>query len=62
LGIALLINIFGYIIIQALTFLLIIFSYKKGLDPDNIAVPIIAALSNLISSSLILFFTFIFMI
>lgn len=62
LGIALLINLFGYVIVQALIFLMIIFSYRKGLDPDNIAVPIIAALSNLISSALILFFTFIFLV
>ena len=60
LGIALLINLIGYIFVQAIVFFLIIFSYRKGLDPDNIAVPIIAALSNLTSSALILFLTFIF--
>ena len=56
-GIALGVNILGYLIVQSVVFLLMIFSFKKGLDPDNIAVPIIAALSNLISSVLILLFT-----
>ncbi|NHJ47247.1 MAG: hypothetical protein FK733_05610 [Asgard group archaeon] len=54
LGIAILINFVGFIVVQSLAFLLIIFTFKRGLDPDNIAVPIIAALSNLVSSTLIL--------
>ena len=59
-GISFLINIFGYLIVQFLVFLIIIFVYKRGLDPDNMAVPIIAALSNLVTSSLILLFLVIF--
>lgn len=59
-GIALLINIFGYLIVQFLVFLIIIFVYKRGLDPDNMAVPITAALSNLVTSALILLFLVIF--
>ncbi len=55
-GISLLINVFGYLLVQFLVFLIIIFVYKRGLDPDNMAVPITAALSNLITSSLILLF------
>jgi mgtE-like transporter len=57
LGFSLLINIIGFLVVQALAFLLIIFTFRRGLDPDNIAVPIIAALSNLISSTLILLLT-----
>ncbi|MHA1186177.1 MAG: magnesium transporter, partial [Candidatus Heimdallarchaeota archaeon] len=59
-GISLLINILGYLIVQFLVFLIIIFVYKRGLDPDNMAVPITAALSNLITSALILLFLFAF--
>ncbi|NHJ86569.1 MAG: hypothetical protein FK734_13975 [Asgard group archaeon] len=58
--IALLINFIGFILVQAIAFLLMIFTFKRGFDPDNIAVPIVAALANLIVSVLILFFTFIF--
>lgn len=54
LGLAILINIIGFLIVQSLAFLLIIFTYKRGLDPDNIAVPIVASLSNLVLSTLIL--------
>ncbi|MHA1187020.1 MAG: hypothetical protein ACTSSK_09135 [Candidatus Heimdallarchaeota archaeon] len=50
----------GYLIVQFLVFLIIIFVYKRGLDPDNMAVPITAALSNLITSALILLFLFAF--
>jgi mgtE-like transporter len=54
LGFAILINFVGFLVVQSLAFLLIIFTFRKGLDPDNIAVPIIASLSNLVSSTLIL--------
>ncbi|MHA1220445.1 MAG: magnesium transporter, partial [Candidatus Heimdallarchaeota archaeon] len=54
LGLSLLINVIGFMIVQTLAFLIIIFSFKRGLDSDNIIVPIIASLSNLISSALIL--------
>ena len=59
-GIALLVNFLGFLFVQTIIYFLIIFSYKKGLDPDNIAVPIIASLSNLISSALILLFAIAF--
>ncbi|MHA1126094.1 MAG: magnesium transporter [Candidatus Heimdallarchaeota archaeon] len=55
-GISLLINLIGYLLVQFLVFLIIIFVYKRGLDPDNMAVPITAALSNLVTSALILLF------
>jgi cation transporter-like permease len=51
------INILGFLVVESLAFLLIVLSYRKGLDPDNYAVPIIAALSNLVCSSLILLLT-----
>jgi len=54
LGISVLINALGFIIILVVTFSLIIFVFKKGLDPDNLSVPIIASLSNLVVSSLLL--------
>ncbi len=60
LGISLMINIFGFLVVQSIAFILMIFGFKKGFDPDNFAVPIIAALSNLVSSTLILFFTIAF--
>lgn len=56
-GIALGINIFGYLIVQSVIYFILIIGYRKGLDPDNIAVPIIASLSNLVCSALILLFT-----
>ena len=56
-GIALAINLLGYLIVQSIIYLLLIVGYRKGLDPDNIAVPIIASLSNLVSSVLILLLT-----
>lgn len=59
-GIALLINFLGFIIVQGLIFILIILSFRRELDPDNFAVPVIAALANLVCSSLILFLTFVF--
>ncbi|MBD3189838.1 MAG: hypothetical protein GF308_04305 [Candidatus Heimdallarchaeota archaeon] len=62
LAIALLINALGFIVVQGTIFVLIILSFRRGLDPDNFAVPIIAALANLVCSSLILFFTFAFQI
>ncbi len=54
LGLAIVINIIGFLIVQSLAFLLIVFTFKRGLDPDNIAVPIVASLSNLVLSTLIL--------
>ncbi|MGC9778494.1 MAG: magnesium transporter [Candidatus Heimdallarchaeota archaeon] len=60
LGISLMINVFGFLVVQSLAFILMIFGFKKGLDPDNFAVPIIASLSNLVTSVLILFFTIAF--
>ncbi|HUT82229.1 MAG TPA: magnesium transporter [Candidatus Bathyarchaeia archaeon] len=51
---SLVINFFGFIFVQMISLLLIIFSFRKGLDPDNIAVPIVAALSSLISTAIIL--------
>ncbi|MFW9922133.1 MAG: magnesium transporter [Candidatus Thorarchaeota archaeon] len=58
-GISLAINIIGFLIVESIIYLILIFSYRKGLDPDNIIVPIIAAISNLVVSALILFFAFI---
>ncbi|MBN1329888.1 MAG: magnesium transporter [Candidatus Heimdallarchaeota archaeon] len=52
---SIIINLLGFIIVQFLALLLIIFSFRKGLDPDNIAVPIVAALSSLITAAIILF-------
>ncbi|MBK5113125.1 MAG: magnesium transporter [Candidatus Heimdallarchaeota archaeon] len=57
LGISLLINIIGFIVVQSVAFLLIILAFKRGLDPDNLAVPVIAALSNLVSSTLLFLLT-----
>jgi cation transporter-like permease len=58
--IVLIINILGYLIVQFLTFLLLIVSFKRGLDPDNFSIPIVASLSNLVISTLILVLTIIF--
>lgn len=57
LGISLVINVIGFLVVQSLAFLLIIFVFKRGLDPDNLAVPVIAALSNLITSTLLFLLT-----
>ncbi|MHA1628994.1 MAG: magnesium transporter [Candidatus Heimdallarchaeota archaeon] len=58
-GIALLINGFGFLLILFVIFSLIIFVFKKGLDPDNLSVPIIASLSNLVVSTLLLLVSFV---
>ena len=50
-------NVIGYLIVGSLIFLLVIFAFKKELDPDNFAIPLAACLADLICAGAIIIFS-----
>jgi cation transporter-like permease len=52
-------NVIGYLIVGSLIFLLVIFAFKKELDPDNFAIPLAACLADLICAGAIIIFSII---
>ena len=51
-------NVVGFMLVGSLIFLLVIFAFKKELDPDNFAIPLAACLADLICAGAIIVFAF----
>ena len=50
-------NALGFVVVGTLIFFLTIFAFRKEIDPDNFAIPLVACLADLICAGLILAFS-----
>ena len=55
-------GLIAYILVGSLIFVLSIFAFKREIDPDNFAIPLTACLADLATASLIIAFSFAFLL